>query len=118
MPLTSPPANSWDLWLAVPCNPDLASLLEPKSGSPTRAAATREHVDEREHHPGGRARHGPPATGSDDVVGAIDTLLADMKDLMAAAYYGTSFQAVRAERTTASEVKSPRVAARTAKKPA
>jgi len=45
-------------------------------------------------------------------------MLADMKDLMAAAYYGTSFQAVRAERTTASEVKSPRVAARTAKKPA
>jgi acyl-CoA reductase-like NAD-dependent aldehyde dehydrogenase len=86
-PLPSPPANSWDLWLTVPYNPDLASLLEPKSGSPTRTATTREHADEREHHPGGRARHGPPATGSDDVVGAIDTLVANaMKALQA---YGT-----------------------------
>lgn len=45
-------------------------MLEPTSESPTRAATTREHADEREHHPGGRGRRGPPATAGHDVVGA------------------------------------------------
>ena len=45
-------------------------------------------------------------------------MLADMKDLMTAAYYGTTFREVRAERTTTSEVKAPLVAARPAKKQA
>ena len=43
-------------------------------------------------------------------------MLADLKDLMTAAYYETTFQEVRAKRTTTAEVKAPRVAARAAKK--
>jgi len=43
--ITSGSTNSSDLWPAISPNPDLASVVEPKTKRPTRAVTTREHAD-------------------------------------------------------------------------